>query len=119
MKMPFLIAMLAMLLAGCCCQHQSKFKNDPRAAVVGPAYLDYIQEYPRDRDTQYYYPSFKVTGITIPEEWFAGTQNTEHADIQGLLTEIPPIPPSVQKIEGKGWPELESTGIPLFTSGKK
>ena len=111
MKAGWPITLVAVLAAGCA---QSRFQNDPRAALVGPDYLDYIQEYPRDRDTQYYYPAFRVDGLTNRAESFADTQNAGPADIQRLLTIIPPMPPSVQEIEGKGWPELEREGIPVF-----
>lgn len=105
------VALAALLVAGCA---QSRFTNDPRAALVGPDYLDYIEQYPRDRDTQYYYPDFTVAGLEgwhSPEE---GLTNAAPADIQALLTTLPPVPPSVQSIEGKGWPELERKGMPCF-----
>ena len=112
MKAGLQIALVAVLTAGCA--HPSWHENDPRAAVVGPAYLDYIDQYPRDRDTQYYYPSFTVVGLTNWADPVAGIQSVVSLDVQQLETTIPPMPPSVQAIEGKGWPELERKGIPMF-----
>ena len=114
MKVGMQVALLAVLAAGCV--HPSPYQNDPRAAVVGPAYLDYIDKYPRDCVTQYYYPGFGVSGLTRQGDLFAGTPNAVPADIQRLETVIPPMPPSVQAVEGKGWPELERKGMPLFLS---
>lgn len=111
MKAGWPLVLVTVLAAGCA---QSRFQNDPRAAVVGPDYLDYIEEYPRDRDTQYYYPGFTVDGLPNRGDPFAETQNAGPAGIQRLLITIPPMPPSVQNLEGKGWPELEREGIPVF-----
>src|SRR5438046_663123 len=47
------LLILSLALVGSGCTTSSKYVNDPRAAAVGPAYLDYIDEYPRDRDTQF------------------------------------------------------------------
>jgi hypothetical protein len=112
MKAGMQVALLAVLAAGCV--HPSRFQNDPRAAVVGPDYLDYIQEYPRDQDTQYYYPAFGINGMTHGRDLFADVPDTVPADIQRLQTIIPPMPLLVRDTEGKGWPELERKGIPLF-----
>jgi hypothetical protein len=105
------ITLIALLAAGCA---QSRFQHDPRAAGIGPDYLDYIQQYPRDRDTQYYYPEFAVDGMTNRAELYSGAPTPEAAHIQPLLTVLPPVPRSVQAIEGKGWPELEREGMPMF-----
>ena len=106
------MAVIATLAVGCA--HPSRFQNDPRAAVVGPDYLDYIQKYPRDRDTQYYYPAFGVYGTTNRGDLLAALPSAVPADIQALQTIIPPMSPSVQAIEGAGWPTLEQKGMPLF-----
>ncbi len=111
LKAGWQIALVAVLTAGCA---QNKIVNDPRAAVIGPEYLKDIAEYPRDRDTQYYYPDFTVTGLTNWVDPSPVAQNYGPGDIQSLLITIPPVPPTVRKIEGKGWPELEREGIPLF-----
>ena len=112
MKAGLQAVMLVILATGC--THPSRYQNDPRAAVVGPDYLDYIDEYPRDRDTQYYYPAFRIQELTNWADPLVGTQGVASLDIQRLETTIPPMPPSVQAIEGKGWPELERKGIPMF-----
>ena len=82
--------------------------------MVGPVYLDYIDQYPRDRDTQYYYPSFTLNSLTNWPDPLEGSQSVVSLDVQKLETTIPPMSPSVQAIEGKGWPELERKGIPMF-----
>ncbi len=112
MKTGLQIALVALLAGGCV--HSSRFRNDPRAAVVGPDYLAYIAEYPMDRATQYYYPAFTIAGLTNWADPLAGMQGTVPAEIRRLLTTVPPMSPSVQAIEGKGWPELERKGMPLF-----
>jgi hypothetical protein len=40
----------------------TKFANDPRAEVIGPDYLDYIVEYPPDKDTEFYALWFTLNG---------------------------------------------------------
>ncbi len=112
MKAKFSIVAMALLLAGCA--QPSRFQHDPRAAVVGPAYLDYIQEYPRDRATQYYYPSFGISGFAGQKDLLAGMPSATPADIRKLETVIPPMTPEARQTEGKGWPELEHKGIPVF-----
>ena len=104
------IALVAVLAAGCA---PSRFQNDPRAAGVGPYYLE-VMDHPRDRATQYYYPEFRVAGMTNQPEPSLGAPNPELAKVQRLLTVIPPTPPSVQAIQGQGWPELERQGMPVF-----
>jgi len=107
----------ALVLTGC--SHASRFASDPRAALVGPAYLDYIVENPRDLDTQFYYPAFTtradengsaqpqgVIGAAIP------------ATITALMIDIPQPSQNVHDSAGKGYPELERDGIPLFTAPK-
>jgi hypothetical protein len=112
MKAGWQIAVLAVLAGGCATQ--SRFQNDPRAAIVGPDYLVYIEQYPRDRDTQYYYPAFTIGALLNWVDPSPRTQNAGADEIQRLLTIIPPIPSSVQQIQGKGWSELEREGMPLF-----
>ncbi len=114
MKAGLQIAFVALLAGGCV--HSTRFQNDPRAAVVGPKYLDYMQQYPMDRVTQYYYPTFGVSGAPHRGDLFAGIPDTVPPEVQRLETVIPLLPPSVQAIEGKGWPELERKGLPLFLS---
>ena len=112
MKAGLQVVVAVILTAGCA--QPSRFQNDPRAAVVGPGYLDCIEKYPRDRHTQYYYPAFMVHGLTNWVDPFVGLQSAVSPDIQKLETSIPLMPPSVQAIEGKGWPELERKGLPMF-----
>lgn len=106
------MAAIATLAVGCA--HPSRYQNDPRAAVVGPDYLDYIEKYPRDRDTQYYYPAFGIYGSTNRGDLLTALPSTASADTQRLETIIPPMSPSVQAVEGAGWKELEQKGMPLF-----
>jgi len=106
------MALIVTLAAGCA--QPSRFQNDPRAAVVGPDYLDYIEQYPRDRDTQRDYPAFGISGSPSRKDQFAGLPSTLPTNIQQLQTDIPPMPPSVQAIEGTGWQQLEQKGMPLF-----
>ncbi len=112
MKAGWTILLISGLAAGCA--HPSRYQHDSRAAVVGPDYLDYVDQYPRDRDTQYYYPVFKVGGDRERGELFPEPENAAPFEIKRLLIAVPPAPPAVQAIEGKGWPELEREGIPFF-----
>jgi hypothetical protein len=110
MKIGMQMALVAVLLAGC--SAPSRFKNDPRAAVVGPDYLDYIVQYPMDRDTQYYYPDFRLAGVT--SKVGSSMQSPGFpANVDALLTQTPKPTPAVMESEGKGWPELEHDGIPF------
>ena len=103
--MVFLI--LALSLAGCATQ--SKFASDPRAAVVGPDYLDYIVEYPPDKDTEFQAPWFTLNGRQTEPSY--GVQNTHP-----LETQIPTPPPAVTDLAGKGYPLLEQkSGLLVFT----
>ena len=112
MKAGLQIALIALVAGGCA--QPTWFQNDPRAAVVGPDYLDYIQQHPRDRATQYYYPAFTIAGLTNWTNPLADMPSTAPTKVQQLLTVIPTMSPSVLAIEGKGWPELERKGMPLF-----
>jgi hypothetical protein len=113
MRIVLPVAIAALLTAGCA--QPSRFQSDPRAAAVGPDYLDYLQKYPMDEATQYYYPSFKVSSAPERRHLYADLQEAVPADIQRLQTVIPPLPPLVKATEGKGWPELERNGgMPLF-----
>jgi hypothetical protein len=104
------IVVLGLVATGC--STSSKYVNDPRAAVVGPAYLDYIDQYPRDRDTQFYYPLFAVSGYTNEVDYTAPT-SAETAEFKPLLTQIPPVSEEIREITGKGWPKLEQIGKPF------
>jgi hypothetical protein len=108
------LLIVVMLLAGC--STSSKFVHDPRAAQIGPAYLDYIAEYPPDRDTQFYYPSFTISGR---EKWVDPTTTllpSPMPDIDTLLTHIPEPSRAVKDITGKGYPQLEQeSGLLVFT----
>jgi hypothetical protein len=111
MKTGLQIAFVALLVAGCAAP--SRFKNDPRAAVVGPDYLDYIEQHPMDRVTQYYYPQLAVAGAKTEEALSAEGPGSVPANIHALMTRTAKESPSVQKIEGNGWAELERKGIPF------
>lgn len=104
------IVVLALVAAGC--STGSKYVNDPRAAVVGPAYLDYIDQHPRDRDTQFYYPLFGVSGFTNDVDYTPST-SPETAEFKPLLTQIPPVSEEIRELTGKGWPKLEHIGKPF------
>jgi hypothetical protein len=111
MKIGLLISFIALLVVGCAAP--SHFKDDPRAAVVGPDYLDYIEQYPKDRDTQYFYPRFAAAEGKSVEEPSTEGPGSVPANIHALMTRTPKESPSVLEIEGKGWPELEHEGIPF------
>jgi len=104
-------ASLLVVLVGC--SAPSKYKNDPRAAVVGPDFLDYIEQYPMDRDTQYYYPHFAVAESKPLEAFIAEGSSSVPQNVSALMIQIPKPEPSVREHEGKGWPKLESDGIPF------
>ena len=104
------LLLLVAVVSGCC---HSRYANDPRAAVVGPAYLDYIADHPRDCTTQYYYPSFHLGGDTNQALQPAAMQLSSR--IQSLLIERPPESSRVESESGKGYPHLEAVGIRVFT----
>jgi hypothetical protein len=111
MKTGLQIAFVALLVAGCAAP--SRFTNDPRAAVVGPDYLDYIEQHPMDRDTQYYYPDFGAAETNSAQALSAEGPGSVPANIHALMTRTAKESPSVQRIEGQGWAELERKGIPF------
>jgi hypothetical protein len=108
------LIMMVLSLAGCATT--SKYAFDPRAAVIGPDYLDYIAQYPRDRDTEFYYPSFTISGM---QHWvvpYSSAQETSSlSGVSALLTHMPAPSPAVKDITGRGYPSLEKAGLPLFT----
>jgi len=106
------LSIIALVFVAAGCTTSSKYVNDPRAAAVGPDYLDYIDKHPRDRATQYYYPSFGVGGYTNEVDYGAST-SAEAAQFKPFLTQIPPVSEEVKEITGKGWPELEHIGKPF------
>ena len=110
MKLEFQIGLLALLMAGCATQ--SPYANDPRAAVVGPAFIDYIHEFPRDRATQYYYPRF--TSRETAEIEAPGAPSNVPPQVQQLIMTRPKPATLVLATEGQGWPELEKDGILFF-----
>jgi hypothetical protein len=99
------------------CSSPSRFASDPRAAVVGPAYLDYITEFPRDRSTELYYPAFTSGSVEpgVPPT-MVSTGAGVPANVASLLIDIPQPKPDVKDSAGKGYPDLERTGIRLFTA---
>lgn len=105
---------LAFCLTGCA---SSKHSTDPRAAVVGPAYLDYIAAHPRDQATQYYYPSFGIHNFQPSEALLTPLpKSAAGPKVAALLADIPEPSRQVQEVTGKGYPCLERTGIRLFTA---
>jgi hypothetical protein len=110
------IGLIIMVLSLAGCATTSKFAFDPRAAVLGPDYLDYIAQHPRDRDTEYYYPSFTISGM---EKWvvpYSSAQETSSSSgVTALLTDMPEPSPAVKDLAGQGYPSLEKAGLPLFT----
>jgi hypothetical protein len=103
---------LALLAAGC--SSPSKYAHDPRAAVVGPDYLDYIDQYPRDLDTQYYYPVLTEGGLTNWVDPSANLPKSASASaVDGLIINVPHPTEAVKNSTGKGWPRLEKEGIPI------
>ena len=96
------------------CAGQGRFKNDPRAAVVGPDYLDYIEQYPMDRETRYHYPPrIGFTGAKGVEAPSVDGPSSFTAKVQALMTLTAKVPPAVQKTDGIGWAKLERQGIAL------
>jgi hypothetical protein len=112
MKATGLICIVS-LLAGCA---KSRFASDPRAAVVGPAYLDYIVENPPDRDTQFYCPAFTIGGLHNWADPSLGLSNTSPTEISALLINLPAPTQKVKDLTGKGYPDLERKGVRLFTA---
>jgi len=106
----FSILAVVLIFAGC--STPSKYADDPRAASVGPDYLDYIDQHPRDRDTQYYYPLFGVSGFTNEIDYNFPPFDT-YSEFKPLLTQIPEPSEHVKEITGKGWPQLEHEGKPF------
>ena len=110
------IGLIVMVLSLAGCATTSKFAFDPRAAVLGPDYLDYIAQYPPDRDTEYYYPSFTISGM---QNWvvpYSSAQETSSlSGVAALLTRMPEPSQAVKDITGQGYPSLEQAGLPLFT----
>lgn len=114
------LSLLALSVAGCSSPNPNRYAWDPRAALVGPAYLEYMAEFPRDRDTEFFYPSF--TSRSVETAVPASTPLTGAAvppAVAALLIDIPQPNPNVDGCEGKGYPKLEKTGIRLFTAAAK
>jgi len=111
MKNGFQLAWIAILLAGC--SAPSKFTHDPRAAVVGPDFLDYMEQYPMDHDTQYFYPHFGLAGAKSLEASNAEGSNVFPQNLSALMIERPKPSQEVREIDGQGWPKLEHDGIPF------
>ena len=108
--------LLALSLVGC--SSPSRYASDPRAGVVGHAFLDYMAEFPRDRDTEYFYPSFTSGGSpAAPLQVFPGSGVP--LSVAALLIDIPQPNPNVDGCAGKGFPALERSGIRLCTASAK
>jgi len=97
----FATVVSALILSGCV--HQpSPYASDPRCRGLrpvalypwvhqtGPNYLDYVMEYPRDRVTEADRPSIYLQGRQARYlDPFAAPTNAP-AEIQALLTPVPP-----------------------------
>ena len=112
------LLLLSLSLVGC--SSPSRFGSDPRAALVGPAFLDYMAEFPRDRDTEFFYPSFTSrSGESSVAPSTVLTDTGVPPSVAALLIDIPQPNPNVEGCAGKGYPELERTVIRLFTAVAK
>lgn len=110
------IACVFLVLCFTGCAGSSKHSSNPGAAVVGPGYLYAIADYPRDRDTQYYYPGFGIRNFEFGTNLSTPLPQPDLSPkVAALLTYIPEPSQKVKDITGKGYPELERTGIQLFT----
>jgi len=109
------LILLGLALAGCA---PSRFANDPRAAVIGPAYLDCTADNPRDRDTELYNPVFGIDGVTNLDASIALISSASTEAIRPLLVVRPAMPASVEQIRGKGYPCLEHAGMPLLSGAR-
>lgn len=108
------LVFLVLFLTGCA--NSSKFSSNPGAAVVGPGYLNAIAEHPRDRNTQYYYPSFRMRDFQLSADASAPLpKGAVGPQVTASLTYVPEPSAQVKEITGKGYPCLERTGIQLFT----
>lgn len=108
---------LVLCLTGCA---GSKYASNPGAAVVGPGYLNAIAAHPRDRATEYYYPSFRIQDFQLSADASAPLpKGAAGPEVAALLTYVPEPSPQVKEITGKGYPCLERTGIHLFTEPSK
>jgi len=103
------LLLLSVAFSGC----STQYAHDPRAAVVGPAYLEYIANHPRDCSTEYYYPSFRLTDDVVPPPQPIPLTTVPPTD--ALLIRRPPATKHAQREAGKGYPHLEAKGIPVFT----
>jgi hypothetical protein len=104
------IGLLCLVLALAGCATKSRYADDPRARCVGPAYLEYIDQHPPQKETQYFYPVLAVSGGSYLAMSPTGTVDST---IQALLTVRPNPTADVQASTGKGWPELEAKGMPF------
>lgn len=112
------LLLLSLLIATGCAS--TRHAGDPRASVVGPCHLDFIDGIPRDRDTQLYYPSFAARGLgnwTDPTSTLPAMQ--ARPDVVALTTELPPISGDAEEVAGEGFPSLEDAGLRLFTKGSE
>lgn len=96
------LAVFSLAFSGCAPQ-QSPYANDPRCQglrtlsiypwvgpLKGPTYLDYVFEYPRDRDTDAHRPAIYLQGRRANSlDPFPAPTNSLPA-IQALLTPTPP-----------------------------
>jgi hypothetical protein len=109
-------AIICVLSISCLTGCASKYSSHPGAALIGPGYLDTIADYPRDRDTQYYYPGFGIRNFELSPDASKPLPKPDLSPaVAALLTQLPEPSQQVKDITGKGYPCLEKTGIRLFT----
>lgn len=104
------IGLFCLVLALVGCATKSRYANDPRARCVGPAYLEYIDYYPPQKDTEYFYPVLMVKSGSYLAINPGGPFDQK---IEALLTVRPEATAGVKASTGKGWRKLEARAMPF------
>ena len=105
-----IIGVLILVLALAGCATENRYAYDPRARCVGAAYLQYIDDYPPQESTEYFYPVLKVKGGSYLAITPLGPFDPK---IEALLSVRPEPTAAVKQSAGKGWRELEATAMPF------